>query len=172
MRGTIRRRSGAAPSSPTARGTPHRLARGFWDGEGGVEGGAGFQHRAGDIEEAVGNPSKRASMTVPAAPESGVFGPALGVMLDGNACPMVRDVAEAVMAGLSSDDDAAFARLLGNRCGCCRASKASASSVARTVLPTPGKDARISTSCCFLCPGSVSVVGMRRSGCQAADARP
>lgn len=90
------------------------------DGEGGVEGGAGFQHGTGDIEEAVGDRSQRAAMTVPAAPESGVFGPALGVMLDGNAGPMVHGVAKPVMASLSPDDNTAFAGPLGDRRDSCQ----------------------------------------------------
>jgi len=34
-------------------GTPHRLSRAFFGREGGVESGPGFQHGAGDVEEAV-----------------------------------------------------------------------------------------------------------------------
>src|SRR6516165_4616229 len=38
------------------------------------------------------------------------------------------------------------------------------------ILPTPGEDARISTSCCFLCPGSACSAGMRRA--VRASSRP
>ena len=37
----------------TLGGTPHRLSRAFSGREGGVESGPGFQHGAGDVEEAV-----------------------------------------------------------------------------------------------------------------------
>ena len=71
---------------------------------------------------------------------------------------MVDGVGEAVVAALSSDDDAALFRTFlvtgaTSRDRARRRSrvaaghpKASASSVARTVLPTPGKDARIAAS--------------------------
>ena len=36
-------------------GTPHRLARDFLRDQGRVEGGAGLQHGAGDVEEAIGH---------------------------------------------------------------------------------------------------------------------
>jgi hypothetical protein len=141
------------------------------DGEGGVEGGAGFRHCTGDIEEAVSDRSQRPTMTVPAAFESGVFGPALGVMLDGNERPMVHGVAELAMAGLSSDDNAAFARPLGNRRDPVKLRRRrSASSVAMTVFPTPGKDARISIAFSTPARSPPSEWG-GRSGCRAVDAR-
>ena len=51
---------------------------------------------------------------MPSTSERGVFGPALRVVLHGDARPMVHGVGEPVVAGLSSDDDAAFARSLGD----------------------------------------------------------
>src|SRR6516165_1151095 len=79
-----------------------------------VEEGACFQHGAGDIEEAVGDRSQGAAMAVTATSEHGVFGSALWVNLHRDARPMVRGIGEPIIAGLSSDDNAAFARTLGN----------------------------------------------------------
>ena len=94
-------------------GTPHRLSSGFL-GCGGVEGGAGFEHGAGDVKEAIGDRSQGAGMAVTPASQGGVFGPASWVVLNGDARPMVHGVGEPVVAGLSSDDDAALARPLGD----------------------------------------------------------
>jgi hypothetical protein len=65
-------------------------------------------------------------------------------------------VDEQVVTGLSSQDNAPLTRALGDRRDSCQTAQggivtslqgiASASRVARTILPTPGKDARISTS--------------------------
>ncbi len=44
--------------------------------EGGVEQGALFQHGAGDAEQAVGDRSEGAAMTVPSAAQRGVLGSA------------------------------------------------------------------------------------------------
>ena len=53
-------------------------------------------------------------MAVTTAAQSDIFGAASGVMLHGDTCPMVHGVGKPVMAGLSSHDDAAFARPLGD----------------------------------------------------------
>jgi hypothetical protein len=81
-------------------------------GEEWVEGSAGFQHGTGDVQEAVGDRSQGAAMTVTSTSERGVFCPAR-IALHGDPGPMVRGVGEPIMAGLSSDDDAALARPLG-----------------------------------------------------------
>lgn len=81
-------------------GTPHPLARGFLGGQGRVEGGTGFQHGAGDVEEAVGNRPQGTAVTVTATSERGVFGPACDVMLHGDARPVIHGVGEPVVAGL------------------------------------------------------------------------
>ena len=91
----------------------------FW-AVGGIEGGSGFEHGAGDVEEAVGDRSQGAAMAVTSASEGGVFGAASGIVLNGDARPMVHGVGEPVMAGLSSDDDAALARPLGDRRDSCQ----------------------------------------------------
>ena len=54
-------------------------------------------------------------MAVTPASESGVFRVASGVVLNGDARPVVHGVGEPVMAGLSSHHDAALARPLGDR---------------------------------------------------------
>src|SRR5208283_2549954 len=55
-------------------------------------------------------------MAVTSASKCGVFRAATGVMLNGDARPMVHGVGEPIMAGLSSDHDAALSRSLGDRC--------------------------------------------------------
>src|SRR6516164_9453094 len=52
-------------------------------------------------------------MAVTATSEHGVFGSARWVDLHGDARPMVRGISEPIIAGLSSDDNAAFARTQG-----------------------------------------------------------
>ena len=42
-------------SHPPAGGTPHRLAMGFFASQRRIEGGAGLQHGAGDVEKAIGH---------------------------------------------------------------------------------------------------------------------
>ena len=54
-------------------------------------------------------------MAVTSASQGGVFRAASGVMLNGDARPVVHGVGEPVMAGLSSYHDAALARPLGDR---------------------------------------------------------
>src|SRR6516164_1432556 len=80
------------------------------------------------------------------------------VKLRGDARPVIDSAAQSHMAGPAPDDDAVLAAAPGHR-GDTRQcpqgvivspaqSLASASSVARTILPTPGKDRRIVTSRC------------------------
>ena len=64
--------------------TPHRLASAFWGGQREVEGGAGLQHGASDVEKAIGNRSQSPAMTMPPAAQGGVFGFARFVMLNGD----------------------------------------------------------------------------------------
>src|SRR5208337_3184857 len=79
-----------APSR--AGGTPHRLSSGFWFCERRVEEASGFEHGAGDVEEAVGDRAQGAAVRVAAASEFGVFGSASRVVLNGDAGPMVDGV--------------------------------------------------------------------------------
>jgi hypothetical protein len=95
-------------------GTPHRSARDIFGRRGRVEGSAGFQHGAGDVEEAVCDGSQGSAVAVASTSQGGVFRSAFGVALNSDAGPVVHGVGEAVMAGLSSCDDAALARPLGN----------------------------------------------------------
>ena len=53
-------------------------------------------------------------MTMAPAPQDGVFGATSRIMLHGDSRPMVHGVGKPVMAGLPPDDDAAFARSLGD----------------------------------------------------------
>ena len=54
-------------------------------------------------------------MTMTPAPQGGIFSAASCIMLHGDPRPMVHGIGEPVMAGLPPDDDAAFARSLGDR---------------------------------------------------------
>ena len=167
-------RPGIAGGRPKGNWTPHRLARGILSIEGRVGQGAIFQHGACDTEQAVGDRSEGAAMAVTPAAQRGVLGLACRIKLNGDTRPVVHNVSKPVTAGLPSNDNAALAGLLGDgrdsgqtaQSGVVtplQAIPASASSVARTILPTPGKDARISTSCCFCCPAPASSTGMSRA---------
>ena len=56
----------------------------------GLERGLAFQHCAGDGEQSVRDAAERAGMTVAAGSQGCVFGPADGVMLYGDASPVVE----------------------------------------------------------------------------------
>ena len=53
-------------------------------------------------------------MTMAPAPQDGIFGSTSRIMLHGDPRPMLHGVGEPVVAGLPPDDDAAFARSLGD----------------------------------------------------------
>ena len=59
-------------------------------------------------------------MAMTSASEFGVFGAAAGIVLNGDARPVVDGVGEAIMAGLSSDDDAALSGPLGDGRNSCQ----------------------------------------------------
>ena len=101
-------------------GTPHRLASGFWSSQRGVEEGAAFQHGTGDVEEAVCDRAERTSMAMTSAAQSGIFGSALAVVLNGRSRPMVHGVGEPVVACLPSNDDTTLARPFGDRRNSCQ----------------------------------------------------
>jgi hypothetical protein len=95
-------------------GTSHRLSSCFLGGEGEVEGCTGSEHRAGDVEEAVADLTEAAAVAVTTASQFGVLCAAARIALHGDAHPMVEGAGEAVLAGLSPDDDAALAGPLGD----------------------------------------------------------
>lgn len=70
---------------------------------------------AGDGEVSVGDGTERASVSAASFAQLGVFGATSGVMLHGDASPVVKGVCEAVVAGLASHDDATLAGSLGDR---------------------------------------------------------
>jgi hypothetical protein len=118
-------------------------------------------------------------MAMTSASEFSVFGAAARIVLNGDTRPVVDGVGEAVVAGLSSDDDAAPSGPLGHGRDSCQTAQRG---VIASLQGIPGfceqrgedgpshsgKDARISASCCFFCPGSASSAGVRRGG-QAVD---
>ncbi len=55
-------------------------------------------------------------MAVTPAAKGGILGLTSRIVLNGNACPVVHGIGEAIMAGLPSDNDAALARPLGDGC--------------------------------------------------------
>ena len=101
-------------------GLPTVYQAAFWAAEGRVEGGAGFEHGTGDVEESVGDRAERLAMAMTSASQFGVFGAAARIVLHGDTGPMVDGVGEAVVAGLSSDDDAALSGPLGDRRDSCQ----------------------------------------------------
>src|SRR5262249_4441037 len=78
------------------------------------------KHRTSDVEEAVGDRSQRTAVTVTSASQCGVFGSASGVMLRGDAGPMVDGLGEPRVAGITPDNGAALTGALGNRRGSCQ----------------------------------------------------
>jgi hypothetical protein len=76
--------------------------------------GAGSQHGAGDVEQAIGDRAQGASVIVTAASQRSVFSAAFGVVLHGDACPVVHGVGKARIAGITSEHDPAFARAPGD----------------------------------------------------------
>ena len=113
-------------------------------------------------------------MAMTSASEFGIFGAAARIVLNGDTRPVVDGVGEAVVAGLSSDDDAALSGPLGDRRDSCETAQGGVVASLQGIRgfceqrgedgpSTPGKDARISASCCFFCPGSAASAGMRRA---------
>ena len=81
---------------------------------GGIEDGLVFEHRAGDAEQTVCDPSKRTGMTMPAGAQRGVFRFADGVALYGHPGPVVDGVLEPVVSREPADDDQRLAGPLGH----------------------------------------------------------
>ena len=81
----------------------------------GIEHGLAFEHGAGDGEQAIGDGAQGPGVSVSALAQSGVLGPASGVVLHGNARPMVNGIAEPGVRGQAPDDDLALAGALGDR---------------------------------------------------------
>jgi hypothetical protein len=79
-----------------------------------IEGGLGLEHGAGDANEAVGDGSERAAMTVAAGAKGRVFRLASRIVLHSDAGPMVDGVAQANVGGLAHEHDAALAGSLGD----------------------------------------------------------
>ena len=89
----------------------------------GIEGRLVFEHGASDREEAVGDAAQGAGMSVTAGSEGGVFGLADGVVLHGDAGPVVDRVLQPVVGGEAADDDQGLARAPGDRGGAGQASQ-------------------------------------------------
>jgi hypothetical protein len=66
-----------------------------------IEGGLGLEHGAGDANEAVGDGSERAAMTVAAGAKGRVFRLASRIVLHSDAGPMVDSIAQANVGGLA-----------------------------------------------------------------------
>src|SRR5829696_5481909 len=79
-----------------------------------IEGGLGLEHGAGDANEAIGDGSERAAMTVAAGAKGRVFRLASRIVLHSDARPMVDGVAQANVGGLAHEHDAALAGSLGD----------------------------------------------------------
>ena len=74
---------------------------------------AGFEHGAGDVEEAVGD--RRSALplaTLTSASEFGIFGAAARIVLNGDTRPVVDGVGEAVVANACRTGDTCFGPLM------------------------------------------------------------
>ena len=130
--------------------------------------GAVAKHRAGDVEQPIADRAEGTCVAVTAEAQSGVLGAAARIVLHGNACPVVESVLEPRITCEPSRDDAALSGTLGDRSSATKSPQgvivsslegfpSSASSVARTIRPFPGREARIAASrCSFICPGLTS----------------
>ena len=67
-----------------------------------------FEHGASDERETIGNTCKGAAMAMTALAQFGVAGAAAGVVLDGDAGPMVDSGAQPQMTGLAHENHAAL----------------------------------------------------------------
>src|SRR5512146_312015 len=103
--------------------TPHPLSSGILGVAGWVEGGSCPEHGTSDVEEAVCDRSQGASMAMSPGAQGGVLGAAYGIVLCGDAGPMVDGVGEPLMAGISAQHEAAFAGPPGDGCDACKAAQ-------------------------------------------------
>ncbi len=76
--------------------------------------GLAFEHGAGDGEEPIGDRPQRPAVGVAAGSERDVSDAARGIVLDGDAGPMVDGAAQTHVAGFAHDDDAALAASAGH----------------------------------------------------------
>ena len=81
----------------------------------GVEAGAGAEHRAGDVEQAVGHRAQSARVSVAPGAERPVLVVADGIALGSDAGPVVGGVAQPVVGRLAPGHDHALARTAGDR---------------------------------------------------------
>ncbi len=68
-----------------------------------------FKHGASDSEEPIGDAAQGAAMAMTALAQFRVAGSAARIVLDGDTGPMIDGGAQPQMAGLTHEDDAAFA---------------------------------------------------------------
>ena len=80
----------------------------------GLERGLAFQHCAGDGEQSVRDAAQRAGMTVAAGSQRCVLGFADGVMLYGDAGPVVEGILQPVVGGQAAYHDEGLAGALGD----------------------------------------------------------
>ena len=76
--------------------------------------GLALEHGAGNAEEAVGDRAQGSAVGVAAGPQREVSFTARGIVLDGDAGPMVDGTAQTHVAGFTHDDDAALAASAGH----------------------------------------------------------
>jgi hypothetical protein len=112
------------------------------------------EHGDEDGQEPIADAPQGAAMAAAAGAEPGVEGGADEIVLDRRLGPVVEGVAQPRIARVAHRHQAPSATFLGDRSAADVASRAaksreaSASIVALTFLPTPGKDRRMATSRC------------------------
>ncbi len=79
-----------------------------------IEEGLALEDGAGDGEEPVGDRAQCPAVGVATGPQRGVSVTARGIVLDGDPGPVVEGAAQAHVAGLAYDDDAALAASAGH----------------------------------------------------------
>ena len=150
----------------------HRMLR--------IEERSACQHGTGHSEQPISDGPQGTGVVVAFQSQRVVLGAADPVVLHGNPAPVIDSIIETAVGGQTSYDDAPVARASGNRghptqaaqgviVSSSQGSEASASSVASTVRPTPGRDIRIAPSLCLA--GSVAVLSLLAASCSVQCSR-
>ena len=87
---------------------------GFFLSMGWIEEGLISEHGAGDGKQSIGDGSQRSGVAVSPGPKGGIALAADGIVLDGDAGPVVKGGSQPNVAGLTHDDETAFAAPAGN----------------------------------------------------------
>jgi hypothetical protein len=89
-----------------------------------VVGRLSLERRAQGIEQTIADSSQGPRVPVAAPPQRIVTSPGGGIVLKGDARPVIDDILQPFVAGKAADHEALFAAAPGDRSGACQARKA------------------------------------------------